>query len=100
MNKWLTNTDLVVPDNDMEFGVSKTEERVAIIQYLKSVSAKWGKKCWDEELKHQQVGPDSSKADIRPVLRRYRVRGRRKSVTSAACRRTGAESGKWMQGET
>jgi len=40
LDKWLTNTDSVVPDNDMDYRVPKPEERVAIIQYLKSVSAK------------------------------------------------------------
>jgi len=38
LDKWLANTDSVVPDNDMDFRVSKPEERAAIIQYLKSVS--------------------------------------------------------------
>jgi len=40
LDKWLTNTDSVVLDNDMDFRVSKPEERAAIIQYLKSVSTK------------------------------------------------------------
>ena len=40
LDKWLANTDSVVPDNDMDFRVSKPEERAAIIQYLKSVAAK------------------------------------------------------------
>jgi cytochrome c len=38
LEKWLANTDSVVPDNDMDFRVSNPEERAAIIQYLKSVS--------------------------------------------------------------
>ena len=38
LDKWLANTDSVVPDNDLDFRVSKPEERAAIIQYLKSVS--------------------------------------------------------------
>jgi cytochrome c len=40
LDKWLANTDSVVPDNDMDFRVSKPEKRAAIIQYLKSVSTK------------------------------------------------------------
>jgi len=40
LDKWLTNTDSVVADNDMDYRVSKPEERAAIIQYLKSISSK------------------------------------------------------------
>lgn len=40
LDKWLTNTDSVVPDNDMDYRVPKPEERSAIIQYLKSISSK------------------------------------------------------------
>lgn len=40
LDKWLTNTDAVVPDNDMDFRVSQPQERAAIIQYLKSISSK------------------------------------------------------------
>lgn len=40
LDKWLANTDSVVPDNDMDYRVSKPEERAAIIQYLKSIAAK------------------------------------------------------------
>jgi cytochrome c len=40
LDKWLTSTDSVVPDNDMDYRVSKPEERAAIIQYLKSISSK------------------------------------------------------------
>jgi cytochrome c len=39
LDKWLTDTDSVVPDNDMAFRVPKQEERAAIITYLKSLSA-------------------------------------------------------------
>ena len=38
LDKWLTDTESVVPDNDMSFQVSKPEERAAIISYLKSLS--------------------------------------------------------------
>ncbi|MCU1336734.1 MAG: cytochrome c class [Bryobacterales bacterium] len=38
LDKWLTDTESVVPDNDMSFRVPKQEERVAIISYLKSLS--------------------------------------------------------------
>ena len=38
LDKWLTDTESVVPDNDMSFQVPKAEERAAIILYLKSLS--------------------------------------------------------------
>ena len=38
LDKWLTDTESVVPDNDMAFRVPKQEERAAIISYLKSLS--------------------------------------------------------------
>jgi cytochrome c len=39
LDKWLTDPESVVPDNDMSFQVPKQEERAAIILYLKSLSA-------------------------------------------------------------
>ncbi len=39
LDKWLTDTDSVVPENDMAFRVPKAEERTAIIAYLKSLSS-------------------------------------------------------------
>ena len=38
LDKWLTDTESVVPDNKMSFRVPKQEERTAIIAYLKSLS--------------------------------------------------------------
>ena len=38
LENWLTDTESVVPDNDMSFRVPKQEERAAIIAYLKSLS--------------------------------------------------------------
>jgi cytochrome c len=38
LDKWLIDTESVVPDNDMAFRVPKAEERAAIISYLKSLS--------------------------------------------------------------
>ena len=38
LDKWLTDTESVVRDNDMSFQVPKPEERAAIILYLKSLS--------------------------------------------------------------
>lgn len=40
LNQWLTDTDKLVPDNDMDFHVEKTDEREDIIAYLKSLSDK------------------------------------------------------------
>ncbi len=38
LDKWLTDTESIVPDNDMGFRVPKQEERAAIVAYLKSLS--------------------------------------------------------------
>jgi cytochrome c len=38
LDKWLTDTESIVPDNDMGFRVPKQEERTAVIAYLKSLS--------------------------------------------------------------
>jgi len=40
LDKWLTAPDTFVPDNDMAFRVANSEERAAIIGYLKQVSGK------------------------------------------------------------
>ncbi len=40
LDKWLTNPDAFIPDNDMAFRVAHPEERTAIIGYLKEVSGK------------------------------------------------------------
>jgi cytochrome c len=40
LDQWLTDTEALVPDNDMAFRVSSAEERSAIIAYLKNMSAK------------------------------------------------------------
>lgn len=37
LNRWLENTGSVVPSNDMEFRVASSEERAALIAYLKSL---------------------------------------------------------------
>ncbi len=39
LEKWLTDTQSLVEDNNMDFHVPKAEERAAIIQYLKSLSS-------------------------------------------------------------
>jgi cytochrome c len=38
LDKWLTDTESLVPDNDMSFRVVNPDERRAIIAYLKSLS--------------------------------------------------------------
>jgi cytochrome c len=38
LDKWLTDTEALVPDNDMSFRVVNPDERRAIITYLKSLS--------------------------------------------------------------
>jgi cytochrome c len=35
LDKWLTNTEQLVPNNEMTFHVEKPDERAAIIAYLK-----------------------------------------------------------------
>jgi cytochrome c len=40
LDHWLTDTDKLVPNNDMTFHVEKAEERSAIIAYLKENSPK------------------------------------------------------------
>lgn len=40
LERWLTDTDKLVPNNDMTFHVEKAEERRAIITYLKHDSGK------------------------------------------------------------
>ncbi len=38
LNKWLTDTESLVPGNDMAFRVPNADERENIISYLKSLS--------------------------------------------------------------
>jgi cytochrome c len=40
LDKWLTDPDGFVPDNDMAFRVPNKDERAVIIEYLKAVSSK------------------------------------------------------------
>jgi len=40
LDQWLTNPEMVVRDNDMAFHVSNTDERAAIIEFLKAASGK------------------------------------------------------------
>jgi cytochrome c len=40
LDKWLTDPDGFVPDNDMAFRVPNKDERATIIEYLKDVSPK------------------------------------------------------------
>jgi cytochrome c len=40
LDRWLTDTEALAPDNDMAFRVSNPEERGAIIAYLKSLAVK------------------------------------------------------------
>jgi cytochrome c len=40
LDKWLTDPDAFIPDNDMAFRVTNPEERAAIIGYLMEISGK------------------------------------------------------------
>jgi cytochrome c len=40
LDKWLTDPDKLVPNNDMSFSVPNPDERSAIIAYLKEISKK------------------------------------------------------------
>ena len=39
LNRWLTDTQALVEDNNMDFHVPKAEERAEIIRFLKSISS-------------------------------------------------------------
>ena len=38
LNKWLQNPEALVKDNDMEFRVANTDERAALVAYLKTLA--------------------------------------------------------------
>lgn len=38
LDKWLTDTESLIPDNDMSFRVTKPDERRDVIAYLKSLT--------------------------------------------------------------
>lgn len=40
LDKWLTDPDALIPDNDMEFHVAKADERAGIIAYLRQSSGR------------------------------------------------------------
>lgn len=40
LDRWLTNTESVIPDNDMDFRVPKPDERADIIEYLRVTAGK------------------------------------------------------------
>ena len=40
LDKWLTDPDSLVPDNNMGFRLTNADERAAVIAYLKQLSAK------------------------------------------------------------
>ena len=40
LDKWLTNTESVISDNDMDFHVPKADERADIIEYLRVSSGR------------------------------------------------------------
>ena len=40
LDKWLSSTDALVPENDMDFQVANATERSNIIRYLKTVAGK------------------------------------------------------------
>lgn len=40
LDKWLTNPDGLIPDNDMEFHVANPDERAGIIAYLRQSSGR------------------------------------------------------------
>jgi cytochrome c len=42
LDKWLTDTQSLVEDNNMDFHVPKAEERAEIIRYLKAISSSAG----------------------------------------------------------
>jgi len=38
LDRWLSDTDSVVPDNNMDFHLASAQERAAVIHYLKALS--------------------------------------------------------------
>ncbi len=40
LDKWLTDTESLIPDNDMTFHVPKADERADIIRFLKASAGK------------------------------------------------------------
>jgi cytochrome c2 len=40
LDRWLTDTESVIPDNDMTFRLNDPAERAKIIAYLKQLSGK------------------------------------------------------------
>jgi cytochrome c len=38
LDRWLADTDSVVPDNNMDFHLANAQERAAVIHYLKALS--------------------------------------------------------------
>ncbi len=38
LERWLSDTDSVVPDNNMDFHLASAQERAAVIRYLKALS--------------------------------------------------------------
>jgi len=40
LDRWLTDPDSFVPENDMSFRLEKAEERAAIVAYLRELSGK------------------------------------------------------------
>jgi cytochrome c len=40
LDQWLTNPDAFIPGNDMDFLVSKPQERSDLISYLRQISGK------------------------------------------------------------
>lgn len=40
LDRWISNPDAMVPDNDMSFRLNNADERAAIISYLKELSGK------------------------------------------------------------
>jgi len=43
LDKWLTDPDSLIPENEMDFSVPKAEERAAIIRFLRLSSGKQGR---------------------------------------------------------
>ena len=43
LDKWLTDPDSLIPENEMDFSVPRAEERAAIIRFLRLSSGKQGR---------------------------------------------------------
>jgi cytochrome c len=55
LDRWLADPEGVVPDNDMAFRLDDSNERAAIIAYLKQLSSSQGRRSWQVDWRYSAV---------------------------------------------